>query len=307
MLRLISTFCILGWMGTLLTGCAGDYSPYEEVSASENRPAAGESAQGDVAAGGGAAGEVAGTVGDPGGAPVAETGVNAAAPAPADAAALAAGAPVAPVQTDPQTGQVWPPDGNTVQPNGSVATDPSLDPSQSAYTTDPLAARLANAGGPVSIDIPAIGVSAPIENVGQTDEGAMDAPQGWMNVGWYDKGYQPGEAGNAVIAGHLDNNAGGPAVFWDLDQLTIGDEVTVTYANGDRYTFIVEDWKVYDHNADGPTIDSIFGMSQTADLNLVTCDGVWDHGAATYAKRLVVFTTLEPEKTVLAGGGGVME
>jgi sortase (surface protein transpeptidase) len=305
MLRLISTLLILGWTGTLMTGCAGEYSPYEEVSASENQTAAGDVAAGDAADVEMAAGDA--TAGAAPDAPVAETGAEAAVPVPADAASLASDVPAQAAPAEQPLGQTWPPDSSNAQPAESSEVEPSLDQSQVAYAADPLAARLANSGGPVNIEIPAIGVSAPIENVGQTAEGAMDAPQGWMNVGWYDKGFQPGEAGNAVIAGHLDNNAGGPAVFWNLGELMIGDEVTVTYANGDRYTFIVEDWKMYDHDADGPTIDSIFGVSQTADLNLVTCDGAWDHGAATYEKRLVVFTTLEPEKTVLAGGGEVME
>ena len=84
-----------------------------------------------------------------------------------------------------------------------------------------------------------------------------------------------------------------------------GDEVIVHYANGSRFTFMVEDWRVYEHDSQGTIIDSIFGKSQTADLNLVTCDGAWDHGAATYAKRLVVFTTLLPDKSAIVDGSAL--
>jgi hypothetical protein len=52
---------------------------------------------------------------------------------------------------------------------------------------------------------------------------------------------------------------------------------------------------------------SIFGSSLTPDLNLITCDGAWNRGQATYSDRLVVFTTLMPEKTVRADGADVVE
>lgn len=163
-------------------------------------------------------------------------------------------------------------------------------------TPDPFA----SAGRPVRMAIPRLGVDANVESVGLTADRAMDVPKAWANVGWYENGFRPGEVGNAVIAGHLDTNTGGPAVFWSLDTLQPGDEVTVTYENGDVYTFMVESSETYQHDTEGPIIERIFGGSLTPDLNLITCDGAWDHGQATYSHRLVVFTTLEPDKTVRA-------
>ncbi len=163
-------------------------------------------------------------------------------------------------------------------------------------TPDPLE----SAGRPVQIQIPAIGVVALVEEVGLTGDGAMDIPAGWMNVAWFHEGFKPGQAGNAVVAGHLDSRSGGPAVFWNLNQLQPGDEVTVTYDGGDRYTFAVQDMEVLPYDVQGDAVTSIFGPSQTADLNLITCNGDWDRGKATYTQRLVVYTTLMPEKTVRA-------
>ncbi len=160
-------------------------------------------------------------------------------------------------------------------------------------TPDPFVA----AGAPVLLEMPSIGVAAPIEQVGLTPDRAMGVPKKWMDAGWYEDGFYPGESGNAVIAGHLDSNTGGPAVFWDLDKLGPGDEVIVTYENGDRYTFVVQTQETYPYDTEGPVIESIFGGSLTADLNLITCDGAWSNGKATYSHRLVVFTTLVPEKT----------
>jgi hypothetical protein len=142
---------------------------------------------------------------------------------------------------------------------------------------DPFAA----AGRPIRFYAPSIGVDAYVEAVGLTSDRSMDVPRQWMNVGWYSAGAYPGETGNAVIAGHLDSSTGGPAVFWDLDKLQPGDEVTVTYENGDQYTFRVTGSQTYPHDAEGPMVASIF---------------------------VVVFTTLDPEKTVkLDAGAGAIQ
>lgn len=291
-----------------LTGCSGDYHVYQRASASGfaqgERPPPGD-AGGEVtsqpdAPAAGAGGSVMDAPADTAGGQGADaaSGYGAAAD---ETGAVTDGAAVGAMPEPPFEAASSAP---AVPSDGGGGSSASPETSGAASPRDASLTRLANAGGPVRLEIPSIGVDAPIEHVGLTDEQerAMDAPTGFMNVGWYDKGFQPGEAGNSVIAGHLDTSTGGPAVFWDLDKVNAGDEVLVTYANGDRYTFMVEDWEVYDHNAQGPIIDAIFGKSQSADLNLVTCDGAWDHGAATYSKRLVVFTTLVPEATVWAGG-----
>jgi sortase (surface protein transpeptidase) len=159
----------------------------------------------------------------------------------------------------------------------------------------------------VHLAAPSIGVDAYVEQVGLTSENAMDVPREWGNVAWYRRGYRPGELGNSVVAGHLDTSSGGPAVFWSLHELTPGDEIHVTYENGDLYTFIVQGSEYYLHDAQGPIIDRIFGESLTPDLNLVTCDGAWDRGQATYSHRLVVFTTLVPDQTVSAESGAAYD
>jgi sortase (surface protein transpeptidase) len=185
----------------------------------------------------------------------------------------------------------------TVVPVASAVPTVDIPPTA---TPDPFA----HVGAPVQLAIPAIGVTALVEQVGLTKDGAMDTPRGWMNVGWFSPGFRPGEVGNAVIAGHLDSRSGGPAVFWSLSKLQPGDEITVTYANGDRYTFAVQDVGVLPYDVQGDAVTKIFGPSQTPDLNLITCNGEWDRGRATYTKRLVVYTTLLPEKTVRAGVNG---
>jgi LPXTG-site transpeptidase (sortase) family protein len=137
------------------------------------------------------------------------------------------------------------------------------------------------------IDTPAIRVNAPVEYVGLTAERAMEAPKGWWNVGWYERGPKPGEQGNAVIAGHLDSESG-PAVFWQLDKIRVGDEVRVVDVQGSTIRFRVREIQVY-FNEDAP-LTKIFGHTDGAHLNLITCDGFFDRNAGIYDRRLVVYT-----------------
>lgn len=113
----------------------------------------------------------------------------------------------------------------------------------------------------------------------------MDVPKRWENVAWYKPGYEPGVPGNAVIAGHLDSDTG-PAVFWNLKSLTPGDVVSIVNDRGETVRFAVKTSEVY--FADDAPLLRIFGPSDTARLNLITCDGAFDKEARKYDRRLVV-------------------
>jgi LPXTG-site transpeptidase (sortase) family protein len=117
----------------------------------------------------------------------------------------------------------------------------------------------------------------------------MDVPKVPANVAWFNESALPGQdAGRAaVIAGHLDSPAG-RAVFFDLRKLVLGDELAVTYANGDRYVFRVTKKERYVF--DQMPLDKIFGSNPEPVLNLITCDGAWDRGRANYQQRLVIYS-----------------
>jgi hypothetical protein len=150
---------------------------------------------------------------------------------------------------------------------------------------------------PAQLRIPAIHVNAPVMNVGKNAQGLMDAPVSqainspyWTHVFWYAPGAAPGQAGNAVIAGHVDRVGGDPAVFWYLRNLVPGNDVYVTTMQGQELHFIVD--RVVSYPATAPSasiINAVFGPTSAHHLNLITCSGVWtEHG---YDQRLVVFTT----------------
>ncbi len=143
---------------------------------------------------------------------------------------------------------------------------------------------------PVRVIIPDIQVDAPIEMVGLRPDGRMDIPDSSTAVGWFHLGYEPGEEGSAVLAGHLDTMGGMPAVFWRLRRLRLGDRVEVEDRKGKRLQFRVTHRTTYPMN-DAPLLD-IFGPSDVPRLTLITCNGKWKEELATYDRRLVVYTEL---------------
>ncbi len=154
----------------------------------------------------------------------------------------------------------------------------------------PAAPVAANSEQPVRLQIPRLGVDAAIESVGQTSDGRMDVPQGVQNVAWYNLGARPGEAGNTVLSGHLDDYKQDPAVFWRLNELEPGDQISVTDAQGVTHTFEVTGKELYAY--DQAPLNRIFGFSLTSNLNLITCNGTWDSNALNYDQRLVVYSRL---------------
>lgn len=138
--------------------------------------------------------------------------------------------------------------------------------------------------------IPAIGIDAPVEPVGVLSNGALNVPQinQWTGVGWYKDGPVPGQAGSAIIDGHLDRPGGSPAVFWNLHQLQRGDMVMVVDAQGQTLRFQVIQLQAYRPNI--APLGKIYGDTSGVYLNLITCDGSWIPSQHQTAERLVVYT-----------------
>lgn len=146
---------------------------------------------------------------------------------------------------------------------------------------------------PATLLIPAIGVAAKVEHLGKTASGHMAVPRSLSAVGWYRFGAIPGEIGNVVIAGHLDNAAGKPAVFFKLQDLNIGDIITVVGETGARFDYKVTGSKVVPYaNPGHAVLEDIFGKTDKARLNLITCDGTWVQEKKTYTDRLIVTSEL---------------
>lgn len=162
----------------------------------------------------------------------------------------------------------------------STAPTPATDP---APTTDGDAPRRAE---PDRVVIDRIGVDADVIDLGLDVDGALEVPQDFAQTGWWTGGARPGEAGPAVIVGHVDS-IDGPAVFFHLDQLRPGDEVTVVGDDGSTTTFVVERSQQVAKD-DFPTED-VYGPTSEPELRLVTCDGAFDRSIGHYEDNLIVY------------------
>lgn len=145
-------------------------------------------------------------------------------------------------------------------------------------------------GNPVRFIIPKLQVNAQVIRVGTDSLGKMALPQEWDKVGWYQFGYKPGEAGNAVIAGHLDSTTGAGAIFYYLWKLQPGDPMDIIDSYGRSYTFTVTQQVTYPYNQ--IPIGTIFGPSNKKLLNLITCTGIWNPTAHNYFERRIVTAEL---------------
>jgi LPXTG-site transpeptidase (sortase) family protein len=142
---------------------------------------------------------------------------------------------------------------------------------------------------PIRLTIPSLYIQANIYSLGITPEGVMEIPNNSYDVGWFGLGSRPGEKGSAVITGHFDGKKGEPGVFFLLNSLRKGDKVVIENDNGTSTTFLVRESKIFNPGY----AEEVFNNNDTAHLNLVTCDGLWDGSKKSYSKRLVVFTDIK--------------
>ncbi|AQQ55626.1 class F sortase [Planococcus lenghuensis] len=180
------------------------------------------------------------------------------------------------------------PQANTVLPEAQQPAETRVEvPGVTANTPEP-AVEVAGIT-PVAIELPAIGEKAEVIEVGQTEEGAMEAPSNIYQIGWYAPGTKPGSSGNAVMAGHVDGLTS-PGTFYNLKKLEPGDEIHITGTSGMKLTFVVTDKKSY--VPEEAPLEEIFGPSSESRLNLITCTGVFNDDTGLYEERLVVYTEL---------------
>jgi sortase (surface protein transpeptidase) len=138
---------------------------------------------------------------------------------------------------------------------------------------------------PVRVEIPAIGVSAPLVRLGVSPDGTMEVPGDFRVAGWFTGGPQPGQLGPAVIAGHVDSRTG-PAVFYRLRDLRPGDQVRVTRADGLVVRFEVESLASYPKRS--LPDEAVWGATTAPALRLITCAGTFDRARGSYRDNLVV-------------------
>lgn len=168
----------------------------------------------------------------------------------------------------------------TAPTEGTEGTDETkVDDSQKkAYTVSPDMPRM--------ISIPSLKVEARILHMSLTSTGAIQAPKGIWDTGWYDGSAKPGQKGNAFIDGHVSGPTE-PAVFRNLKNIAKGAEITIERGDGSTLVYKVQSIdivKLDDLNMK-TVLASPTGMTES--LTIMTCGGNY-LGDYTYDSRVVV-------------------
>ncbi|MFB7690124.1 class F sortase [Streptomyces sp. NPDC056140] len=141
-------------------------------------------------------------------------------------------------------------------------------PTKSTAPVAPLGRSL-----PVRVALPSAGVdTGPILSLGLNADGTVEVPSvaDADRVGWYEKGVTPGQTGPAVLIGHFDT-ARGPAVLRNVSRVRVGDEITVTRADGKAAVFRVRELEQVDKKT-FPTA-KVYGDTTRPELRIITCGG----------------------------------
>jgi hypothetical protein len=148
---------------------------------------------------------------------------------------------------------------------------------------------------PVSISIPAIGVTSRLQYVGLNSDGTIQVPP--LNdppltneAAWYKYSATPGQPGPSVIEGHVDSAEGGPSVFYRLGALKPGDLVDVILA--DRQVAIFKVTAVRRYPKSQFPASTVYGFTSYAALRLITCGGSFDDQSGHYTANVVAFASL---------------
>lgn len=142
---------------------------------------------------------------------------------------------------------------------------------------------------PVSLSVPAIGLTVSLSTLGLNPDGSVQVPTTIAQPGWFRLGPTPGQIGSAVILGHVDNSSG-PGVFFYLRTLVAGDRVLVDLADGDVAQFAVD--SVLQYPKQQFPAQRVYASHGSSTLQLVTCGGVFDHQTGSYLSNVVVYTSL---------------
>ncbi|HTW00249.1 MAG TPA: class F sortase [Streptosporangiaceae bacterium] len=161
--------------------------------------------------------------------------------------------------------------------------DPA-DAARHGYQVEPM-----SSSAPVSISIPSIKVRAKVIGLGLTKGGAVQVPPlaHPFLTSWYDRGTTPGAPGAAVLFGHVDSAAVGPAVFYNLGELRPGDLIYVTLKDKRTGVFKVYSAALY-QKATFPAL-AIYSYTSWPSLRLITCGGAFDTATGHYLGNTVVF------------------
>ncbi|MDJ0955160.1 MAG: class F sortase [Acidimicrobiia bacterium] len=156
---------------------------------------------------------------------------------------------------------------------------PPEEPAAVAAARAPVDAR------PLRVRIERIGVDAGVVDLGLNDDGTLEVPKDFGITGWYTGRSVPGEEGPSVVVGHVDSQSG-PAVFYRLRDLRVGDVIEVDRSDGLTALFRVTESILVDKD-EFPT-DRVYGATDAPVIRLITCGGDFDKSERSYVGNLIV-------------------
>lgn len=166
--------------------------------------------------------------------------------------------------------------GMLLGPSAAAATPPVDDAPSTAV-------RLAAAGRPERIVMPALDVDAPVEPISGST-GTLLPPADATAIGWWREGREPGAPrGAAVLTGHTVHTGGG--AFDHLGRLRAGDTVLVRTARG-WIRYAVQRTESYRKGRLAAMAPAIFDRTGPGRLVLVTCSAF---DGSTYLANTVVY------------------
>jgi hypothetical protein len=142
---------------------------------------------------------------------------------------------------------------------------------------------------PVEVRIGSIDVSAAVRPMGIKPDRTVEVPADPDDVGWYSLGARPGQAGSAVLLGHVDS-VHGPAVFARLSSLSPGAAVDIVSSDGSTARFEVTRSATYPN--DHFPADEVYRMTGDPRIARVTCGGGYDAARGGYQANVVVYAAL---------------
>jgi hypothetical protein len=176
-----------------------------------------------------------------------------------------------------------------------LAIGPPVDvgtvPTAGASAEAPAPVPPATGTVPLSLTLPARGVTAPVVPVATGPDGALVIPDPPTTVGWWAPGALAGAStGTTVLAGHVDSAAAGLGTFAVLRDVAVGDRVVLRGADGRAPAYRVTARRRLGKAA---LPADLFATDGPPRLVLITCGGRFDRTTRHYTDNVIVYA--EPE------------
>lgn len=142
--------------------------------------------------------------------------------------------------------------------------------------------------GPYRLVIDKLGVDAPVATFGLDENQVPQVPYERDVVAWYNFSSLPGTGSNAVFAGHKTWR--GDAVFLELEELVVGDDIVLRSEDGDLLLYRVSQTEFVDP-ADREALRWM-QATDTDSVTLISCGGEFfatdTFAGADYTLRVIV-------------------